>query len=159
AGYKVYYGLNSGNYTDSRDVGNVLTAIVSGLADETTYYLAAIAYNANGEESLFSNEILFDNVAPTINGPAEWAVTAGAGGTADAPDLTGEITVSDDISSAANLVLTQTPLPGTTLPEGETIVTVTAEDEAGNRRSHSVALTVRPMPKPNPPRNLRLRRL
>jgi hypothetical protein len=57
SGYRVYYGLSSGNYTNSVDVGNATSATLDGFADCTTYYLAVKAYNAAGESALFSNEI------------------------------------------------------------------------------------------------------
>jgi hypothetical protein len=45
-GYIVYVGTASGVYTDpGTDVGNVLTYVVTGLADNTPYYFVATAYN------------------------------------------------------------------------------------------------------------------
>jgi hypothetical protein len=57
SGYRVYYGLSSGNYTDSIDVANATSVTLDGFADCTTYYLAVKAYNGAGESALFSNEI------------------------------------------------------------------------------------------------------
>jgi hypothetical protein len=57
AGYRIYYGQTSGQYSNSVDVGNVVEADIGGLADCTTYYLAVKAYNAAGESVEFSNEI------------------------------------------------------------------------------------------------------
>ena len=56
AGYKVYYGTASGNYTVSKDVGNVLTYTITGL-QTGTYYFAATSYNTLGNESVYSNEV------------------------------------------------------------------------------------------------------
>jgi hypothetical protein len=58
AGYRVYYGTTSGEYTESVDVGNVTAATISGLPDCVTQYVAVKAYAENGNESeTFSNEI------------------------------------------------------------------------------------------------------
>lgn len=57
AGYKVYYGNASGNYTQSIDVGPVINFVVTGLTPGQTYYFAVTAYNTSGVESTFSNEI------------------------------------------------------------------------------------------------------
>jgi hypothetical protein len=57
SGYRVYYGLGPGSYTDSRDVGNATATTLTGLADCTNYYLAVKAYNAAGESQGFSNEL------------------------------------------------------------------------------------------------------
>jgi len=51
AGYKVYYGTESGVYTTVIDVGNVNTYTVSGLPAGTTYFFAVTAYDTSGVES------------------------------------------------------------------------------------------------------------
>ncbi len=48
-GYRVFYGTNGLNLTNSVDVGNVTSAIVSGLISGQTYYLAVIAVTASGQ--------------------------------------------------------------------------------------------------------------
>jgi fibronectin type 3 domain-containing protein len=57
AGYRVYYGSSSRNYTNSVDVGNVLTNTVAGLINGTRYYFAVTAYDMIGLESPYSNEV------------------------------------------------------------------------------------------------------
>lgn len=56
AGYKIYYGTSSGNYTEVIDAGNVTTRTVGRLAPGT-YYFAVTAYNGSGYESDYSNEV------------------------------------------------------------------------------------------------------
>jgi hypothetical protein len=58
AGYKVYYGTNSGDYKYSVNVGNINSCTISGLTEGTTYYLAATAYNTNNVESSLSKELV-----------------------------------------------------------------------------------------------------
>ena len=41
-GYRVLYGIDNGALTNSLDVGNVTTAIISGLTPSQTYYLAVL---------------------------------------------------------------------------------------------------------------------
>ena len=57
-GYRLYYGTASGQYTQTKDVGNALSASLSGLADCTTWYVAVKAYNSAGESPSFSNEVV-----------------------------------------------------------------------------------------------------
>ncbi|HEX4666651.1 MAG TPA: fibronectin type III domain-containing protein, partial [Chthoniobacterales bacterium] len=64
AGYKVYWGTGSGNYGSPQVVGTT-TATVDGLADQTTYYFAVTAYNQNGLESDYSNEVSYTTSSPT----------------------------------------------------------------------------------------------
>jgi len=72
AGYIIYYGMESGTYSDGLDVGNVLTYPVSGLYDGQPYYFAVAAYDASGNESAYSNEVVKiisqDTESPVISG-------------------------------------------------------------------------------------------
>ena len=70
-GYRVYYGVASGNYSNSIVAGNVTNITVPGLASGVTYFFAVTAYNAGGLESSFSNEF---NYVPLIP-PAPASVT------------------------------------------------------------------------------------
>ncbi len=51
AGYIVYWGTQSGGQSQNLDVGNQLSAQVTGLADGTWYYLVVRAYNSTGAMS------------------------------------------------------------------------------------------------------------
>ena len=57
AGYRIYYGTVSGNYTHMIDAGNVRTYTVPNLTDGRTYYFVATAYNSALFESSYSNEV------------------------------------------------------------------------------------------------------
>ena len=57
AGYKVYYGSSSGSYIAPIDVGNVKTYTIANLA-AGSYYFAVTAYDASGNESTYSNEVV-----------------------------------------------------------------------------------------------------
>ena len=50
AGYKLYYGLSSGSYEFSVDVGNQTSYSRSGLLQGQIYYFAATAYNVSLNE-------------------------------------------------------------------------------------------------------------
>jgi uncharacterized protein YjdB len=55
AGYKLYMGTSSGNYTTVVNIGNVTTYTLSNLAPGT-YYFVVTAYDSSSLESSFSNE-------------------------------------------------------------------------------------------------------
>lgn len=55
-GYRIYWGTESGVYSHTKDVGNVLTATIDGLDMGVTYYFAATALYEGGIESGYSNE-------------------------------------------------------------------------------------------------------
>lgn len=57
-GYRIYYGIASGSYTNSVTVGSVTNYTISNLVNGVTYFFASKAYTTNGIESPFSNEAL-----------------------------------------------------------------------------------------------------
>jgi hypothetical protein len=57
AGYKIYYGTSSGNYTTVVDVMNATIYTIKNLPEGFTYYFAVTAYDIYGNESEFSNEV------------------------------------------------------------------------------------------------------
>jgi hypothetical protein len=67
AGYYLYYGEASRDYTSNMSTGTNLMAMVSGLTPGVTYYFASTAYYTNGEESAFSNEVT-NTVPETLRG-------------------------------------------------------------------------------------------
>lgn len=97
AGYKVYYGTASRNYSTVIDVANVTTYAVTGLT-AGTYFFAVTAYNTAGAESSFSNE-----VSTTIPAPATTACDI---------NRDGMINFSD-IQVLANVLLGTAVCPGT----------------------------------------------
>ncbi|WP_425464133.1 fibronectin type III domain-containing protein [Nitrospira lenta] len=59
AGYKIYFGTSSGNYTSSGSpavIGKVTSYTVTGLQRNTTYFFALSAYDSAGNESALSGE-------------------------------------------------------------------------------------------------------
>lgn len=57
AGYRVFYGTSSGNYSKSVYVGDTITCVISNLSSGTTYYFVVTAYDTSGNESDYSNEV------------------------------------------------------------------------------------------------------
>jgi hypothetical protein len=60
-GYKVYYGSSSRSYQFNNDVGNKTTCTVSNLEDGKAYYFAVTAYDASGNESTYSGEVVYNS--------------------------------------------------------------------------------------------------
>ena len=55
AGFKVYYGMSPGTYSNSINVGMTTSYSVNGLAPGT-YYFTVTIFDSSGNESSFSNE-------------------------------------------------------------------------------------------------------
>ncbi len=87
AGYKIYYGTESGNYSTVIDSANVTSYTVPNLSNNVTYYFATTAYNTSANESGFSNE-----VSKTITGTSDTS-----------PSLLSNITTSNITSTSATV--------------------------------------------------------
>lgn len=145
AGYKLLRGTASGVYTVVTNVGNVTTSLVSNLTEGQTYYFVTRAYNAVLEESDNSQELVCqapDTTPPIITPPANLTLPAGSTGTTAIPNLVAGTVVTDNVSSAASIVVTQAPVAGTMVGLGVTAVTVTARDQANNTTQAIVQVTV-----------------
>ena len=63
-GYKLYYGTSSREYTESVDVGSpvplngLVNASITELTPGQTYFFTVVAYNADGDESDYANEVV-----------------------------------------------------------------------------------------------------
>ncbi|HTR42716.1 MAG TPA: fibronectin type III domain-containing protein [Pseudomonadales bacterium] len=57
AGYMVYYGTSSGNYSSGVPVSNVTNVTINGLINGVKYYFAAAARDGSGNISSLSPEI------------------------------------------------------------------------------------------------------
>jgi hypothetical protein len=113
AGYKIYYGTSSGNYSQSVDVGKVTTYTAGNLTEGVTYYFAATAYDISANESKYSNEVSktipLSQYTITVNkvGTGTGAVTSSPAGISCGPDCseiytagtTVTLTASSDTSS------------------------------------------------------------
>jgi hypothetical protein len=69
AGYYVYYGTQSGNYSGYVDVGAATTAIINSQDSTTTYYFAVQAYSSTGDRSQYSPEVVWQPSTPTAQPP------------------------------------------------------------------------------------------
>jgi len=57
AGYKIYYGTGSRDYREWIDVGSATSVRITGLLEDTEYFLALTAYDIGDNESDFSGEV------------------------------------------------------------------------------------------------------
>ena len=65
AGYRIYYGTCSGIYTSRVDVGKVDRFTVRDLDEGRIYYFAVTAYNDQGLDGRFSEEVVYIPAAET----------------------------------------------------------------------------------------------
>ena len=81
AGYYVYYGTSSGNYSGNVDVGSSTTAVVNLNDPYATYYFAVQAYSATGDRSPMSVELMFKQSGstspPTLLNPGSMTTVVG----------------------------------------------------------------------------------
>ncbi len=82
AGYRIYYGFESGIYTYSVDVGDQSSYSFTDMEPNRIYYFAVTAYSISGHESDFSEEISFlmpeENLPPVADAGPDQTVLEGA---------------------------------------------------------------------------------
>lgn len=154
SGYRLYYGLSSGNYTENIDVGKVTTYTLTGLQDGQTYYIATTAYNDLGESD-YSNEVSGvpgpdneESPTVTISSPTtgdtyateEDTITLG-GSAADNVGVTSVTWINDRGGSGTVSGTDSWTIPNISLQEGNNVITVTAHDAAGNTGSDTLTVT------------------
>jgi len=68
SGYKIFYGINSKEYTTVLDVGNVTNYIINdtNFISKTPYYFSVKTYDSIGDESDFSDEYTWTNIPLSI---------------------------------------------------------------------------------------------
>jgi len=111
AGYTIYYGTSSGNYTQSKDVGNVTSYPLSNLNinESEIYYMVVAAYTVIGEEGFFSNEVNTgssnsdsDTIPPLItSGPLADSIGVTAATISWGTDESSDSTVRYDVFSTS----------------------------------------------------------
>ncbi len=69
AGYRLYSGTTSGVYSQTSELGNATSTLVSNLVTGKTYFFVVTAYNTMSVESAPSNEVSY--LAPPTTGPAQ----------------------------------------------------------------------------------------
>ena len=111
AGYKIYYGTVSGNYTQNVDVGNVTTYIFTNLTNGKTFYFVATAYNAAKYESKYSNEL--SKTIPALTQTYALSVTKTGTGSGVATSSPAGINCGSDCTEVytAGNVVTLTAVP------------------------------------------------
>jgi len=69
AGYRLYYGTKTSQYSNTIDVGNLQTYTVLGLVAGSNYYFAVSAYDTAGNESELSTEWIHSIPLPRAPNP------------------------------------------------------------------------------------------
>ena len=100
AGYKIYYGNSSRNYTRITDVKDKTAAscIITGLTEGQIYYFAATAYNTSVVESNYSAEV-FCAINPATNSvPTPKNPSAACQHKAGDLDSNGMVTINEQVA-------------------------------------------------------------
>ncbi len=140
AGYNIYYGGASHQYTNSVSVGLVTNILIAGLTENKTYYFAAKAVANSGAESDFSNEAAYSGVTATPNGPLHLKTLP--------KNLTGDpLTFSLGADAPAGAIINATNgviswTPGAAYASTTNYLTVTVTDTANPALSTTETLVV-----------------
>ena len=141
AGYKLYYGFESGNYSRTINVGNQTSYSIQDLEPNLVYYFTLTAYDSSGNESDSCEEISYlvpeENLPPVADAGPDQTVLEGVSVTLDGMSST------DPNGDSISYLWEQTGGPGVVL--SNTVdggPTFTAPDVGPGGASLSFRLTV-----------------
>lgn len=108
------------------------------------YSIVVTAADGSGNSSSLTVPLeIDDTTAPTIlSSPAQVTLSADGNCQAVVPNVLTNILVADNCTPANQLVMSQDPAAGSTLPDGQYTITVSVTDAAGNASTVSIPLTV-----------------
>jgi Bacterial Ig domain/Fibronectin type III domain len=151
-GYRLYYGVASGTYSQIINVGNATAETLPNLQPGTTYYFVVTAYDNNGLESAFSNEASYGVPTPATLSAEDDTVTL----TSTVPVIINVLT-NDKSSNGSPLTVVSSTTPAygsatingsgtiTYLPgkafKGEDSFVYTVIDGNGNSATATVTIT------------------
>ncbi|MCP4713955.1 MAG: fibronectin type III domain-containing protein, partial [Deltaproteobacteria bacterium] len=115
AGYRLYYGVQSRQYGSVLDVGTVTNYTVYSLADGSSYYFALKAYDAQGQQSDYSDEIIYAVAGVTTTVPATTT-------TAQVTTTTPATTTITPVTTTVVATTTVAPVTTTVAPTTTTII-------------------------------------
>ena len=127
--------------TNTTKIGDIPIAIT--ITSNTNYIVRAIS--SAGCTSTETLNIVLENVSPIITGSGDQIINTDLNNcSALLPDYTSTVTVTDNCTATSNIILAQTPLPGTTINDHNTVqlVTITATDESGNENTYTFNVTL-----------------
>jgi uncharacterized protein YodC (DUF2158 family) len=146
AGYILYWGTQSGGQNQSFDVGNQLSAQVTGLSNGTRYYLVVRAYSSTGALSGPSTEasgVTATGVAPLPSISCPVVTGSSSDGKPVAVNFSPTVT-----GGAAPVTATCSPASGTMFPIGNSPFTCTVTDSLLRTASCSSVVVVSAPPSP-----------
>jgi len=155
AGYKVYYGTQSGTYGNPVDVGNATSYQISNVVAGSTYFVAVTAYDASSNESDKSTEQsisvpVLDTTPPRgsviINSSAEITSSLTVTLTLSASDTGGSVTgmkiSNDGVTYSSEIAYTSSYQWQLSSGDGTKTVYVLFKDSAGNWMTSPVTDTI-----------------
>lgn len=139
-----YVPLASGmdNCTPSGSLVYSQTPIVASLFSIPTIVTITVEDASGNQNSCQFTVTPIDTTAPTLTCPPTVQFSTNNACSYLLADESGIVTVDDNCTSSTNLILTQTPAAGVSIPAGNSQISFEFEDESGNSSSCIVAVTV-----------------
>lgn len=127
--------IDDGSYDPDQGDTITLAANPAGPFGVGTYVVTLTAIDSHGASSSANATVtVVDRTAPVITSQIIVdPIDAGTACSGVTPDLRALVKATDNVTPAAQLAVSQTPAPGTSLPIGQNYVTLTVTDAAGNR--------------------------
>lgn len=132
------------NCTSVNQIGLVQSPAAGTVLPRGVYSIVVTATDGSGNNATFNVPLeIDDTTAPTIlSSPAQVTVSADGNCQGLVPNVLTNILVADNCTPANQLVMTQDPAAGSTLPDGLYTINVSVTDAAGNTSTAKIPLSV-----------------
>jgi hypothetical protein len=124
-GYLIYCGTQSGTYSACYDVGKATSYQLNAVQGGTTYYIALAAYDTSQNDSALSVEksvtVPVTTQTVTVPNVVGKTQTNAASTLTSAGLITGTITQAYSSTIASGIVISQSPVYGTSVTSGSTV--------------------------------------
>lgn len=112
--------------------------------DGTTVVVTFIITDSDGNESSCTSMVTFEDQSPptSVACPANQTLTTDDVCPIDLPDYTDNVSLVDNCRAQEDIILTQSPAPGTTFMNNGTVINVTITGDDGNGNTEDCMFTV-----------------
>jgi probable HAF family extracellular repeat protein len=136
--------LVTDNCTPANQIQLVQNPAAGTVLGSGVYTIVVTATDSSGNSTTLNVPLEIDDTTPPtiLSSPGPLTISANGQCQGTVPNVLANVVATDNCTPAAQLVMTQNPVAGTVLPDGQYTVVVSVSDASGNVATTSIPLTI-----------------